>query len=57
MGTFAETAIVNYHLSFADQGKQTSIFLLQQQTEVCRFCFPFEAKKWKLLFSISLVFR
>jgi hypothetical protein len=30
MGTFAETAIVDYHLLFADQGKQTSIF---------RFCF------------------
>ncbi len=27
MGTFAETAIVDYHLSFADKGKQTSIFL------------------------------
>jgi hypothetical protein len=26
MGAFAETAIVDYHLSFADQGKQTSIF-------------------------------
>jgi hypothetical protein len=32
MGTFAETAIVDYRLSFADQGKQTSVFsfLLQQ---------------------------
>ncbi len=26
MGTFAGTAIVDYHLLFADQGKQTSIF-------------------------------
>jgi hypothetical protein len=26
MATFAETAIVAYHLSFADQGKQTSLF-------------------------------
>jgi hypothetical protein len=26
MGTFAETANVGYHLSFADQGKQTSVF-------------------------------
>jgi hypothetical protein len=26
MGRFAETAIVDYHLSFADQEKQTSIF-------------------------------
>jgi hypothetical protein len=28
MGIFAETANVDYCLSFADQGKQTSIFLL-----------------------------
>jgi hypothetical protein len=26
MGIFAETAKVNYRLSFADQGKQTSLF-------------------------------
>ncbi len=26
MGTFAETAIVDYRLLFADQGKQTSVF-------------------------------
>jgi hypothetical protein len=26
MGIFAETAIVDYRLSFADQGQQTSIF-------------------------------
>jgi hypothetical protein len=25
MGTFAETALVDYRLSFADQGKQTSV--------------------------------
>jgi hypothetical protein len=25
MGTFAETGIVDYHLSFAEQGKQTSV--------------------------------
>jgi hypothetical protein len=38
MGNFAETAIVDYRLSFADQGKKTSIyrFRLQQQTDVCR---------------------
>jgi hypothetical protein len=32
MSTFAETEIVNYHLSFASQGKQTSVsrFRLQQ---------------------------
>jgi hypothetical protein len=26
MGKFSETAIVHYRLSFADQGKQTSVF-------------------------------
>jgi hypothetical protein len=26
MGTLAETSIVDYRLSFADQGKQTSVF-------------------------------
>jgi hypothetical protein len=26
MGTFAETEIVDYRLSFADQGKQNSVF-------------------------------
>ncbi len=31
MGTFAEAAIVDYHWSFADQGKQTSIFFLRLQ--------------------------
>jgi hypothetical protein len=38
-GTFAETAIVDYHLSFADQGKQTFIFgfHLQQTNINCRF--------------------
>jgi hypothetical protein len=30
MGIFAETANVDYCLSFADQGKQTSIFLLEK---------------------------
>jgi hypothetical protein len=30
MGTFAETANYHYRLSFADQGKQTSVFHLQK---------------------------
>jgi hypothetical protein len=59
MGSLAEAAIVNYRLSFADQGKQTSIFRfrLQQQKEVCCFCFPFSSNKRKFLFSVSSVFR
>jgi hypothetical protein len=48
MGTFAETAIVNYRLSIADEGKQTSflfaaikrkfavsVFRLQQTNRKC----------------------
>jgi hypothetical protein len=34
MGTFAETAIVDYRLSFADLGKQTFVFrFCLQQTK------------------------
>jgi hypothetical protein len=46
MGTFAETAIVDYHLSLVNQGIQTSVFrfrLQQKKTEVCRFPFSFAA--------------
>jgi hypothetical protein len=38
MGMFAETANVDYRLSFADQGKQTFVFCLQQTNG--SFCFP-----------------
>jgi hypothetical protein len=31
MGAFAETAIIDYRFSFADQGKQTSIFYFRLQ--------------------------
>jgi hypothetical protein len=48
MGTFAETAFVDYRVSFADQGKQTSVSVGSKQTEVCRFRFPFAANKQKL---------
>jgi hypothetical protein len=30
MGMFAETAIIDYRFSFADQGKQTAIFRLKK---------------------------
>jgi hypothetical protein len=30
MGTFAETTIIDYRLSFADQGKTNFPFLLEQ---------------------------
>jgi hypothetical protein len=58
MGTFAETVIVDYHLSCADQGKQTTIyrFHLQQTNGSLPFHFRFEAKKCKWLFSVSSIF-
>jgi hypothetical protein len=43
MGTFAETAIVNYRLSFTNQGKQTSLF---------RFSLPQTKGRLPLLFFI-----
>jgi hypothetical protein len=43
---FAETAIVNFHLSFANQGKQT-----YKQCAV--YHFPFVANKQKLPFSVG----
>jgi hypothetical protein len=54
MGRYADTAIVDYRLSFADQGKQTFIFcfLLQQTNR----SLPFPFSKWKLPFSVSSVF-
>jgi hypothetical protein len=38
-GHIAETAIIDYRLKFADQGKQTSFlcFRLQQTNRNCRF--------------------
>jgi hypothetical protein len=32
-------------LSFADQGKQTSVSVCSKQTKVCRFRFPFAEKQ------------
>ncbi len=56
---FAETAIVDYRLSFADQGKQTSVSIsvCSKRREVCHFHFPFAANKWKLPFSMSSICR
>ncbi len=56
---FAETATVNYRLSFADKGQQTSVFLfhLQQSIGSLPFPFSFTANKQKLPFSISSIFR
>jgi hypothetical protein len=49
-GTLAETEIVDYRLSFADQGKQTPVFhFLLQQTN---FCFPFPVNERKFAVSV-----
>ncbi len=55
---FAERAIIDYRLSFADKGKLTlfSVPVCRKQTEDCCFCFPFVAKKWKLPFFASSFF-
>jgi hypothetical protein len=45
MGTFAETAIVNYHLSFAYQGKQTPVLLFRLQQTNESFPVPFSICK------------
>ncbi len=57
MDTFADTASV-YHISFADQGKQISIFFVcRKQIEVCRILFSFAANRQKLSFSVSAGFH
>jgi hypothetical protein len=43
MGTFAETELVDYRLSFTNQGKQTSIF-----------CFCMQQTNGSLLFLFSV---
>jgi hypothetical protein len=54
---FAETAILDYSLSRADQGKKLPfpVSVCSKQTEVCRFHFPFAANKRKLPFSVGSV--
>jgi hypothetical protein len=50
MGTFAETAIVDYHLSFAGTKENElpfSVSVCSKQTEVCHFRFPFAENKQK----------
>ncbi len=41
MGMFADLAIVDYHLSFYDQGKQTSVFCFCLQQTNGSLLFPF----------------
>jgi hypothetical protein len=56
MGTFAEIAVVDYSLSFAHHGKQTTVFvsICIKHTEVRRFRFSFVANKQKLPFSVYI---
>jgi hypothetical protein len=58
MGTFAETAIVDYCLSFANRGKQTSVFRfrLQQTNGSLPFLFSV-CKQTEVAFLHSSVFR
>jgi hypothetical protein len=57
MGTFAETAIVDYRLLFVDLGNKLpfSVSVFREQMEACRFHFSFAATKHKLPFSIGFV--
>ncbi len=52
MGTFAETAIVYYRLSFANQGKQISVFCFRLQQANGSLPFLFAAT-----ISVSSIFR
>jgi hypothetical protein len=52
MSTFAETAIVNYRLSFAEQVKQMSIFCFRLLQTNGSLPFPFAENKQKLSFSL-----
>jgi hypothetical protein len=46
--------MVEYRISFADQGNQASVSVsvFSKQLEACRFHFPFVANKRKLPFSV-----
>ncbi len=60
MGTFAETAIIDYHLGIycwptKENKLLLSISIRSKQTEVGRLCFLCTANKQKLPFSISSV--
>jgi hypothetical protein len=54
MGTFAETAVVDYRLSFADQGKQTFVSLYSKRTEVGVAIFRYFHVPYMYLFAAVL---
>ncbi len=59
MGTFAETAIIDYHLLFADQGKPISVFhfRLQQTNGSLLLHISVCSKQVKIAFFVSFIFR
>jgi hypothetical protein len=62
MGTFAETAIIDYHLSFANQGKQTSVEASETRGTTARcphvyFLFLLVAIKIKFAMEKNAIFR
>jgi hypothetical protein len=52
MGTFAESANVDYRLSFAEQGKQTFAYRFSLQQTNGSLPFSFAANKRELPFSV-----
>jgi hypothetical protein len=58
MGTIVETAIVGCCLSFADQGKQTSVFRfhLQQAIRSLPFLFSVYSKQMKVVIFLLVLF-
>jgi hypothetical protein len=57
MGTFAETAIVDYCLSFADQGKQTGVLHICLQQKNVSLPFPFSVCSKQMEVAIFREFR
>jgi hypothetical protein len=57
MGTFAETAIIDYRLSFADLGKETSVlrFRLQQTNGSLLFAFSVYSKQTEVAVSRTYI--
>jgi hypothetical protein len=49
--------ITIYHLPTKENKLPFYVSVCSKQTKVCRFCFPFAANNWKLLFSVSFVFH
>jgi hypothetical protein len=59
VGPFAETAIVDYHLPFADQENKPSVLISvsTEETEVCCFRFPVAANKQEFPYGYIYIYR